>query len=80
MVGNTSSPFRLFSGPLSMFEAKAQIAALEKGLEFELVMVPFETAHEPKHPEVLRVNPKRQVPILIHGDLEVFDSTDLRVP
>ncbi len=68
---------RLFSGPLSMYGAKAQIAALEKGLEFELVMVPFVTAYEPKHPEVLRINPKRQVPVLIHGDLEIFDSTQI---
>ncbi|SDR43486.1 glutathione S-transferase [Rhizobiales bacterium GAS113] len=68
---------RLFSGPLSMFGAKAQIAALEKGLEFELVMVPFETAYEPKHPEVIRINPKRQVPVLIHGALEIFDSTQI---
>jgi glutathione S-transferase len=76
-VDSTSSQLRLFSGPLSMFGAKAQIAALEKGLNFELVMVPFETAYEPKHPEVLRVNPKRQVPILIHGELEIFDSTQI---
>jgi glutathione S-transferase len=76
-VEDTSAQLRLFSGPLSMFGAKAQIAALEKGLNFELVMVPFETAYEPKHPEVVRVNPKRQVPILIHGDLEIFDSTQI---
>jgi glutathione S-transferase len=76
-MDNTSAPLRLYSGPLSMFGAKAQIAALEKGLDFELVMVAFETAYEPKHPEVLRVNPKRQVPILIHGELEIFDSTQL---
>jgi glutathione S-transferase len=68
---------RLYSGPLSMFGAKAQIAALEKGLDFELVMVPFETAYEPKHPDVLRINPKRQVPVLIHGSLEIFDSTQI---
>jgi glutathione S-transferase len=76
-VDNAGAQLRLFSGPLSMFGAKAQIAALEKGLDFELVMVPFETAYEPKHPEVVRVNPKRQVPILIHGDLEIFDSTQI---
>jgi glutathione S-transferase len=68
---------QLFSGPLSMFGAKAQIAALEKGLDFELIMVPFEEKYEPKHPDVLRVNPKQQVPILIHGDLEIFDSTQI---
>jgi glutathione S-transferase len=77
MVASTVAPLRLFSGPLSMFGAKAQIAALEKALDFELVMVPFVTAYEPKHPEVLRVNPKRQVPVLIHGTLEIFDSTQI---
>jgi glutathione S-transferase len=70
---------RLYSGPLSMFGAKAQIAALEKGIAVELVMVPFDMQrlYEPKHPEVLRVNPKRQVPVLIHGDVEIFDSTQI---
>ena len=69
----------LYSGPLSMFGAKAEIAAREKGLDFDLVMVPFEMKrlYEPKHPEVLRVNPKRQVPVLVHGDLEIFDSTQI---
>jgi glutathione S-transferase len=73
------SQIRLYSGPLSMFGAKAQIAMLEKGLPFELVMVPFDMArlYEPKHPEVLRVNPKRQVPVLIHGAVEIFDSTQI---
>ncbi len=74
-----SGTMRLYSGPLSMFGAKAQIAALEKGLDFELVMVPFDMQrlYEPKHPEVVRINPKRQVPVLIHGDLEIFDSTQI---
>ncbi len=68
---------KLYSGPLSMFGAKALIAALEKGAGFELVMVPFDTAdrYQPKHGEVLRINPKRQVPVLVDGDLELFDST-----
>jgi glutathione S-transferase len=68
---------RLYSGPLSMFGAKAEIALREKGLEFELVMVPFDKSdrYEPRHPEVVRVNPKRQVPVLIHGGVELFDST-----
>jgi glutathione S-transferase len=73
----TPKTMRLFSGPLSMFGAKAQIAMLEKGLNFDLVMVPFKTSYEPKHPDVLRVNPKRQVPVLIHDDLEIFDSTQI---
>jgi glutathione S-transferase len=78
MPGKTSQ-MRLFSGPLSMFGAKAEIAALEKGLDVELVMVPFDMdrLYEPKHPEILRINPKRQVPVLIHGEVEIFDSTQI---
>jgi len=70
---------RLYSGPLSMFGAKAEIAMREKGLEFELVMVPFDMQrlYDPKHPQVVRINPKRQVPVLTHGDLELFDSTQI---
>ena len=67
----------LYSGPLSMFGAKAEIALREKGVDFELVMVPFDKSdrYEPRHKEVLRINPKRQVPVLVHGDVELFDST-----
>jgi glutathione S-transferase len=70
---------KLYSGPLSMFGAKAEIAAHEKGIAFDLVMVPFEmaTLYSPKHPEVLRINPKRQVPVLVDEDLELFDSTQI---
>lgn len=78
-MANIPDRFTLYSGPLSMFGAKAQIAALEKGLAFDLVMVPFDftALYTPKHPEVLRINPKRQVPVLVHGDLEIFDSTQI---
>jgi len=70
---------RLYSGPLSMFGAKAHIAVLEKGLEPDLVMVPFDAddRYEPRHLEVVRINPKQQVPVLVHGDLELFDSTQI---
>jgi len=70
---------KLYSGPLSMFGAKAQIAALEKGVAFELVMVPFDRddRYLPKHPEVARINPKGQVPVLVDDDVEIFDSTQI---
>ena len=70
---------KLYTGPLSMFGAKAQIAALEKGLPFEVLMVPFDAhdRYEPRHPEVLRINPKRQVPVLVDGDVELYDSTQI---
>src|SRR5688572_13882081 len=70
----------LYSGPLSMFGAKAEIAVLEKGLDCVREHVPFDlrTLYEPKHPVVLRVNPvKQQVPVLVDGDLELFDSTQI---
>jgi glutathione S-transferase len=62
-----------------MFGAKVQIAAIEKGIPFELVMVPFTQAegYSPKNPEVMRINPKKQVPVLVHGELEIFDSTQI---
>jgi len=75
----TRERITLYSGPLSMFGAKVQIAALEKGIEVDLVMVPFDfhALYAPKHPQVLRINPKGQVPVLVHGDLELFDSTQI---
>jgi glutathione S-transferase len=62
-----------------MFGAKAQIAALEKGVDLDVVLVHFDfgNGYSPKHPEVLRINPKRQVPVLIHDGLEIFDSTQI---
>jgi len=75
----TRERITLYSGPLSMFGAKAQIAALEKGIEVDVVMVPFDfhALYAPKHPQVLRINPKGQVPVLVHGALELFDSTQI---
>ena len=70
---------KIYSGPLSMFGAKVEIAAREKSVEFDLVMVPFdfERGYSPKHPEVLRINPRHQVPVLVDGDVEIFDSTQI---
>jgi glutathione S-transferase len=62
-----------------MYGAKTEIAALEKDLPVDVIMVPFTAEHryEPRHPEVLRINPKRQVPVLVHGTVEIFDSTQI---
>ncbi|MFH1344309.1 MAG: glutathione S-transferase family protein [Pseudomonadota bacterium] len=75
----TAGAMMLYSAPLSMFGAKVQIALIEKGIDYQLTMVPYDRdrGYEPRHPEVLRVNPKRQVPILIDGDVELFDSTQI---
>src|SRR5262250_1630346 len=68
---------KLYSGPLSLFSRKVEIALREKGLAFDREMVAFTQAkgYQPKHPAVLAANPKRQVPVLIDGDLTLFDST-----
>ena len=70
---------QLYCGPLNLFGAKVEIAAREKALSFEVIRVPFSIAsrYEPKHPEVLRINPKQQVPVLVDGELEIFDSTQI---
>lgn len=67
----------LYSGPISYFARKSEIALGEKGLAFERIMVPFTQAagYTPKHPVVLAANPKAQVPVLVDGDLTMFDSS-----
>jgi glutathione S-transferase len=67
---------KLYSGPLSLFTAKVRIALREKGIEAEVVDVPFgRQGYEPKHPEVAKRNPKGQVPVLVDGGLDLCDST-----
>jgi glutathione S-transferase len=67
----------LYSGLLSLFGRKVEIALREKGLRYICTMVPFsQTAgYAPKHEAVLAANPKGQVPVLIDGDLTLYDST-----
>jgi glutathione S-transferase len=68
---------RLYSGPLSLFTAKVRIALAEKGLAYERVEVGWSLArrYEPHHPDVVALNPKRQVPVLVDGEVVVYDST-----
>jgi glutathione S-transferase len=68
---------KLYLGPLSLFSYKVAIALDEKGIPHEREFVAFtqERGYEPKHPVVLATNPKRQVPVLVDGDLALYDST-----
>ena len=68
---------KLYSGPLSLFSRKVEIALREKGLPFERIEVPFSQTrgYSPKHSDVLAANPKGQVPVLVDGDLTLYDST-----
>jgi glutathione S-transferase len=67
---------RLYSGPLSLFSRKVEIALYEKGIDFERIEVAFTQTegYRPKHPDVMAANPKGQVPVLVDGDLTLFDS------
>jgi glutathione S-transferase len=68
---------KLYTAALSLFSRKVEIALYEKGLPFEREFVAFtqEQGYSPKHPVVLAANPKGQVPVLVDGDLTLFDST-----
>ncbi len=68
---------KLYSHPLSLFSAKVRIALAEKELACEIEDVSFDPArgYQPKHPAVLAHNPKGQVPVLISGELALYDST-----
>lgn len=68
---------KLISAPLSLFAKKVEIALAEKGIEHERVLAAFTQTegYTPRHPDVLAHNPKRQVPVLIDGDLALYDST-----
>ena len=70
---------KLYSGPLSMFGAKVEIAAREKGINFEREWVAFsqKQGYNPKHPEVLRINPTAQVPVWVDSAVELYDSTQI---
>ena len=69
----------LYSGPLSMFGAKVRDRRAREGarLRSRHGAVRLEGGYSPKHPEVLRINPKKQVPVLVHGAVEIFDSTQI---
>ena len=68
---------QLYSGPLSLFSKKVEIALAEKGLAVQRTLVAFTQSegYRPKHPAVLAANPKGQVPVLVDGGLTLFDST-----
>jgi glutathione S-transferase len=68
---------KLYSGPLSLFTAKVRIALEEKGLPYERIEVGWSLAkrYQPHHPDVAALNPKGQVPVLVDGEVAVYDST-----
>ncbi|MGO4387695.1 glutathione S-transferase family protein [Microvirga sp. 2YAF29] len=68
---------KLYSGAVSLFSRKVEIALHEKGLSFERIQVPFSQTegYSPKDPAVLTANPKGQVPVFVGDGLVLYDST-----
>lgn len=68
---------KLYSGPLSLFTAKVRIALAEKALPYERIEVGWSKRDRylPHHADVVAINPKRQVPCLVDGDVTLYDST-----
>jgi len=68
---------KLYSGPLSLFTAKTRIVLAEKGLAYERIEVGWsrKDRYLPHHPDVVAINPKRQVPCLVDGDVTLYDSS-----
>jgi glutathione S-transferase len=77
LLGREEDVMKLYSGPLSLFSAKVRIALAEKSLDHELVQVGWsrQARYEPHHPDVVALNPKRQVPVLVDDPVVVYDST-----
>jgi len=70
---------KVYTGPVSLFSSKVRIALDEKALPHEDVSVGWSLAsrYRPHHPEVLARNPKGQVPVLVDGEVTVYDSTQI---
>ncbi len=65
---------KLYHFPPSTNSLKVRIALLEKGLEFESVVIDL-TKREQKDPEYLKIHPFGQVPALDDDGVIVYDST-----
>lgn len=71
---------KLYTGPVSLFSAKVRIALDEKRIvPDEHVSVGWSPADRylPHHPDVVRLNPRRQVPVLVDGDAVITNSTTI---
>ena len=64
----------LYEHPLSPYAQKVKIAMREKGLEFELA-APAGLGAGAVQGNFLRISPRGEVPVLVDGEVAVFDST-----
>jgi glutathione S-transferase len=67
---------KLYYSPLSVFSSKIKIALDEKGLEHETRIQDWTVAGGwQKLPDVISLNPKAEIPVLVDGDVRIYDST-----
>lgn len=65
-----------YEHPLSPYARKVKICLYEKGIPFERRFVnPYAGPEDPNWQAFLRASPRREVPVLVDGELSVFDST-----
>jgi glutathione S-transferase/RNA polymerase-associated protein len=64
----------VYEHPLSPYAQKVKIALREKGVEFDLAP-PGGLGAGGAAGDFVRANPRAEVPALIDGDVEIFDST-----
>ncbi len=61
---------KLYDNPLSPYALKIRVILYEKGLDFEK----HEIHTEEQRDDLLRVNPRAEVPALVDGDAVLYDS------
>ena len=65
-----------YEHPLSPYARKVKICLYEKGIPFDRRFVnPYAGPADPNWQAFVRASPRREVPVLVDGDVRVFDST-----
>src|SRR5262245_19522843 len=67
-------PVRVYEHPLSPYAQKVKIALAEKGVPFEAVL-PLDIGSGAIGGEFAAANPRGEVPVLVDGDVRLFDSS-----
>src|SRR5277367_7193265 len=69
-----TSMLTLYEHPLSPYAQKCKIALLEKGIPFE-AKLPDAFGSGVAGGDFVAENPRHEVPLLVDGDVRIFDST-----
>jgi glutathione S-transferase len=62
------SKVQIIGAPQSTFVRVVRIAAEEKGVAYDLIATP------PQTPDVFAIHPLGKIPVMRHGDIELFES------